>query len=166
VIGAPAAAERAAEPFASLLEAALRSNSAVMLAPARPARRSGSIVAIAARANDPSIEAATAIAVALGEDCIVLEPRAVARHVWRGAAEMARAPDAIWRGAAPRRTFAAEAMPHALQGSNGRFAVVTRGALADEIVLAIAATADVPVLSLDSRERSSADRAPRWLSPR
>ena len=73
-IGAPvAAAERAAEPFASLLEAAFGSSAAVMLAPARLARSAGPIVAIAAGPDDPSIAAAAAIAEAAGEQLVVVD---------------------------------------------------------------------------------------------
>jgi hypothetical protein len=77
VIVAPAAAaDRAAEPFASLLDAAFRSSAAVMLAPPRIARVTGSIVAIAAGPQDPSVETANAIAAAAGETLVVVEVRA------------------------------------------------------------------------------------------
>ena len=79
---------------------------------------------------------------------------------WRAGDGAGARCDPARRGA--RLTFAAEAIPNALQGSNGRFVVVTRGALADEIVLAIAAAADVPVLSLNARKLGAASR----VSPR
>jgi hypothetical protein len=143
-IGAPAvAAERAAEPFASLLEAAFRSSAAVMLAPARLARSAGPIVAIAAGPDDPSIEAATAIAGAAGEELVVVDVRAGAAEDWLAAR----------RAAGPRLAFADDALPQALQGLKERLAVVSRGAVGNRFALAIAATRGAPTLSVDGRER-------------
>jgi hypothetical protein len=143
-IGAPlAAAERAAEPFASLLEAAFGSSAAVMLAPARLARSAGPIVAIAAGPDDLSVEAATAIAGAAGEELVVVDVRAGAAEDWLAAR----------RAAGPRLAFADDALPQALQGLKERLAVVSRGAVGNRLALAIAATRGVPALSVDGRER-------------
>lgn len=139
----PAAAERAAEPFASLLEAAFASSAAVMLTPARPARSAGPIVAIAAGPDDPSVEAATAIAEAAGEEVVVVDVRPAAAEDWLAAR----------RAAGPRLAFADDALPQALRGLKERLAVVGRGAAADKIALAIAALRGVPTLSVDGRER-------------
>ena len=83
VIVPPAAADRAAEPFASLLAAAFGSAAAVMLAPARVARAAGAVVAIAASPDDPSVETASAIAEAAGERLVVVELRALAGDALR-----------------------------------------------------------------------------------
>lgn len=138
-IGAPAmAAERASEPFASLLEAAFRSTAAVMLAPARRARSAGPIVAIASRPDDPSVKAAAAIAGATGEELVVIDLGAGAADAWLAAR----------REAAPSLAFADDALPAALQRLKERLAVVSRGAVGDRIALAIAATRGVPALRL------------------
>jgi hypothetical protein len=143
-IGAPlAAAERAAEPFASLLEAAYRSSAAVLLAPARPARSAGPIAAIAAGPDDPSIAAAAAIAEATGEDLVVVDLRAGAAEDWLAAR----------RAAGPGLAFSDEALPQALQALRERMAVVSRGAVANRIALTIAATRGLPTLSVAARER-------------
>lgn len=64
-------AERATQQFSRLVDAALRSDAAVMLVPARAVRTAGPIVALAQSPNDPSIAAAARIAVAAREDLII-----------------------------------------------------------------------------------------------
>ena len=49
--------------------------------------------------------------------------------------------------------YAADAAPQALRGLAERLAVVTRGAIANDMALAIALARGVPVLSIDPRER-------------
>ena len=51
---------------AVLIEAAFRSDAAVLLLPHRLARRRGPIVAIATEADDPAVRAAAGIAAAIG----------------------------------------------------------------------------------------------------
>ena len=75
IVPPAAAADRAAEPFASLLEAVFASPAAVMLVPRRIARVAGSIVAIAATPDDPSVDVAGAIAAATGESLVVVDMR-------------------------------------------------------------------------------------------
>ncbi len=140
-IGAPpAAAERAAEPFASLLEAAFRSRAAVMLAPARPARSAGPIVAIAFGPDDPSLEAAAAIALATAAERVVVDIRTDAADAWLAAR----------RDAPPRAGADDDGMPAALRGLRERLAVMSRGAAQNRLALAIAATRGVPVLSVEA----------------
>jgi len=149
-IGAPAAAaERAAEPFASLLEAAFRSSAAVMLAPARRARSAGPVVAIASGPDDPSIAAAAAIAEAAGEEVVVVDLRPGAAEEWLAARRAAEPGAATRRGAAPKLAFADETLPQALQSVKERLVVVSRGAVGDRIALTIVATRGVPALSVD-----------------
>lgn len=66
-------ADHAVQEVAALLDAALRSASAVMLVPRDVARQSGTVVAIAGETDDPAIPAAAAIAACAGEDLIILE---------------------------------------------------------------------------------------------
>ena len=65
-------AEYATRQFALLVEAALQSAPAVMLAPARPSLRTGPIIAIASAPNDPSISAAAEIAIAAKGELVIL----------------------------------------------------------------------------------------------
>jgi hypothetical protein len=57
----------------AIADAAFRSEAAVLLVPGRVARRAGTIVAILTEPDDPSIEAAAAVAAAAKEDLIVIE---------------------------------------------------------------------------------------------
>lgn len=142
-LGAPGApAERAADPFASLLETAFASRAAVMLTPAREARSTGPIVAVAARADDPSIEAAREIAAATREELVVVDMRAEAAQDWL-AARRAAAPSAP----------SAEALPQALRRLSERLTVASRESLTASLAAALAAARGVPVLSIDGRER-------------
>ena len=65
-------------------------------------------------------------------------------------------------GVSPNRTgpvnYAAGAAPQALRGLTERLAVVTRGAVGNDIALSIALARGVPVLSIDLRERGRGDR--------
>ena len=159
VIVAPAAAgDRAAEPFASLLDAAFRSTAAIMLAPARVARAVGSIVAIAAAPDDPSVQAAAEIASAAGEDLVVVEVRAGAGGVMRVERRGGAADTGFRQTETGPINYAADAVPQALRGLTERLAVVTRGAVGNDIALAIALARGMPVLSIDTRERGRGDR--------
>ena len=146
-IGAPAtSAERAAEPIASLIEAAFRSAAAVMLAPARRARHAGPIVAVAATPNDPSVAAAAAIADAVGEKLIVVNFSAHAGSAW-GAARREGAPAAEVDG-----------LPPDLRRLRERLVVLSRGAAQDRLALAIAIARGVPTLSVDGGEEAAEAR--------
>ena len=136
-IGAPAAAaERATEPFASLLAAAFRSAAAVMLIPARPARRAGPVVALAAYADDPSVATAAAIAHALGEKLVVVDLSAGAGETW------------LTR----RRAVAGDDAPVGLRAVRERLAVISRGAARERLALTIVATRGAPTLIIDGAD--------------
>lgn len=77
----------------SLIEAALRSMAAaVTLVPRRLARRTGPVIAIAPQPADASIDAASAIAAATGEQLLVLEsPESIAEIRSESSAERAAA---------------------------------------------------------------------------
>ena len=66
-------AECATPKSLAVVAAALHSAAAVLLVPARVARHSGSIVAIATEPEDPSIEVAKAVAVAAKEELVIVE---------------------------------------------------------------------------------------------
>lgn len=143
------AAERATQQFAWLIEAALRSAAAVMFVPRRVARTRGPVAAVAATADDPSIRAAAAIAMAAKEDLVVIDVcetaideariRALAdefhvkiKHVVAGKASWSHLP--------------------ALQQVQERLLVVTRGAVAAAVAPAIASERRVPVLVVEPPE--------------
>jgi hypothetical protein len=72
--------DRATHQSAVLVEAAFRSDAAVLLVPHRIARRRGPIVAIATEADDPAIQAAAEVAAAIGEKLVVVESDQAAGH--------------------------------------------------------------------------------------
>ena len=151
IVPPAAAADRAAEPFASLLEAVFASPAAVMLVPRRIARVAGSIVAIAATPDDPSVDVAGAIAAATGESHVVVDMRraggkALRLEVRSGAGNHShRSPHG------GPVDYLAEAAPHALRGLRERLTVIDRGVLQNEIALAIALGRGAPVLSINPR---------------
>jgi hypothetical protein len=131
VLRAPAPADWAVEPQASLLQAAFESDAAVLLAPtSRPLER-GAVVALAARAADPCVAAARAIAEAAGA------PLEVAQ--WDAGGALIRRDE---RGAGR------------IQASRRRLLVVTRGGLPNEAASRAAMNLGAPLLSLRPRPRS------------
>ena len=153
IVPPAAAADRVAEPFASLLEAAFASPAAVMLVPRRIARPAGSIVAIAAP-DDPSVEVASAIAAATGESHVVVDMRraggeALHLEVRSGTGNHSHRP--LRAGPVD---YLVEAAPHALRELKERLIVISRGVLRNEIALAIALIRGAPVLSINPRERA------------
>ena len=150
IVPPAAAADRAAEPFASLIAAAFSSDAAVLLAPAMAGWVAGSIVAIAASPDDPSVEAASAIAEAAGEGLVVVDVRAIAGDALR----FARRREWNERIDEGPVDYAADAAHHALKGLAKRLTVVSRGAIRNEVELAVALARFAPVLSLRPRERA------------
>ncbi len=150
VIDAPAsAAERVAEPFASLVEAAFRSAASVMLAPRRSVRRAGPIAAIAGRPDDPSIGMAAAIAQLAGEAATIIQVRSHASIDTLQSPRIGRFADALRRGAPGIFDVAAEATGQALRQSGARLAVMSRSEPAADLALAIELSRFLPVLSID-----------------
>ena len=151
------AADRAAEPFASLLAAAFGSAAAVLLAPGRLTRAAGSIVAIAAVPDDPSVDAAGAIAAAMGENLVVVDMRRAGGEALRvelrsGMGNHSYGP--IHRGPVD---YLAEAAPYALRGLKERLTVLSRGAIRNDLALTIALARGAPVLSIDLGKRGRED---------
>ena len=153
IVPPAAAADRAAEPFASLIAAAFGSEAAVMLAPARPARAAGSIVAIATSPNDPSVEAASLIAAAAGERLVVVDARAIAGDMLRVERKREGGEGSSRIDEGPVK-YAADAAPHALRGLTERLTVISRGTIRNEVALTIALARGAPVLSIDAPDRA------------
>jgi hypothetical protein len=143
-------AERATQQFSWLLEAAFRSAAAVMLVPPHIARKKGPVVAIATSPDDPSIQAAAAIAFAAKEELAIIEADghdADDSRIRKLAADT---------GLTTRRVAAARlgladpaACAQAFRQIQERLIVMTRGALADGAASAIAAARRVPVLVVE-----------------
>jgi hypothetical protein len=158
-------AERAAQQFSWLQDAALQSEAAVMLVPRRIARRTGPVVAVAVTPDDPSIDAAAAIAVAAGEDLIVVE-------ACEGAADDARIRNlAADTGLTIKRVVAGKTPPldwgalsAAFSELQERLVVVTRGTLNHDAISMMTSARHVPVLVVeppDSVTRKAAPHATR-----
>ena len=141
------AAERATQQFAWLVQAAFQSAAAVMLVPPQIARIKGPIVAIATTPDDPSIYAATAIAIAAKEELVIIEADG---HDAEDSRNLADA------GLTIRRTAAAKsglrnpaACAQAFRQVQERLIVMTRGAFQDGMVSMIASARQVPVLVVE-----------------
>lgn len=151
-------AERASAQFNWLTEAVLGSSTAVLLVPARLARRKGPVVAIAATEDDRSIQAAAEIAASCGEELVIIdvdhpEPPLAAREP----ADDARLH--IERLSAPGGAFADPTLLHHAFGNlQERLIVMTRGAFHDSVAPTVASARNVPVLLVE--QASSAAQFP------
>ena len=150
LIDAPlTAADRVAEPFASMVESAFRSAAAVMLAPRKLARRSGPIVAVATRPDDPSIAMAQAIAALSGQTWRVLQVRPHVSSPTPPESPARRLPGALTRIATGAIDVAIGAAAQTLRQSGARLAVVSRREPAFGLALAIELATSAPVLSIE-----------------
>jgi hypothetical protein len=141
-------AERVTQQFIRLIEAAFRASASVMIVPCRIARFSGPVVALAAGPEDPSIDAAAAIASAARERLIVMGPRellapgsSLSKAIEAGGGRVEFVPTA----ALPNVTKLADD----LQRRGERLLVVTRGVLDDLQVPALASRRSVPVVVVE-----------------
>lgn len=155
-------AERAAQQFLWLVEAAFRSAAAVMLVPTRVARTTGPIAALAASPDDPSIQAAVAIARAAKEELIILE------------AYERDADDARIRELAADTSLTVKRVPAvkerlsdpaAFPQLRERLVVMSRGVFEDDGASMIAATRRVPVLVIEPPQVADADAVARQQTP-
>jgi hypothetical protein len=153
IVEHPNPAERMTQQFLWLREAAFRSAAAVMLVPGHIARTTGPIVAVAAALDDPSIDAASAIAAAAKEDLIIVHADGGApddRHIRRLAAGTSFTVKQLALG---RAAFSdPSALAHALRQIRERLIVMSRGAFDPLIASAIAAARHVPVLLVEPKE--------------
>ncbi len=146
-------AARATQQFSWLVNAAFQSAAAVMLVPARIARATGPVVAIALAPDDPSIRTAAAIAMAARENLIIVnasegkgddpKDRKIAadtdlliKHVFTGKASLS-----------DPATYA-----HALRSVQERLVVAARSVLAPELALTMASSRRIPVLVIAPSE--------------
>jgi hypothetical protein len=143
-------AERATQQFSWLLEAAFQAVAAVMLVPSNIARAKGPVVAIATSQDDSSIDAAAAIALAAKEELVIIEADGDEIDDTR-LRKLAAGTDLIIKRVAADRPGLADpaACAHAFRQIQERLIVMTRGALADRTVSAIAAARQVPVLVVE-----------------
>lgn len=143
-------AERATQQFSWLLEAAFQAVAAVMLVPSHIARAKGPVVAIATSQDDSSIDAAAAIALAAKEELVIIEADGDEIDDTR-LRKLAAGTDLIIKRVAADRPGLADpaACAHAFRQIQERLIVMTRGALADRTVSAIAAARQVPVLVVE-----------------
>jgi hypothetical protein len=143
-------AERATQQFSWLMEAAFQSAAAVMLVPPNIVRTKGPIVAIAATPDDPSIQAAAAIAVASKEDLVIIEADGHGTDGQYIQTVVADSGLSIKRIAATKVVLpdpATCAQP--FRQTQERLIVMTRAAFEDVVALTIAAARRVPVLVIE-----------------
>jgi hypothetical protein len=144
-------AGRATQQFSWPLEAAFQSAAAMMVVPARIARLTGPVVAVAVAPDDPSIRAAAGIAIAAKEDLIIL-------HVHEGKGDDPGAHKlAADTGLTIKHAFTGKASlsdpaacVEALHHVKERLVVITRGIFAPELALSIASSRRVPALVIAS----------------
>ena len=141
-------AERVTQQFIRLMDAAFRTSASVMIIPCRIARLSGPIVALASGAEDPSIEAAAAIANAAREKLIIVGPS----QPFSPNSSLSKAVEA----SGGRMEFASTAalpdvakLAGELQRWNERLLVMTRGVLDDAQVPTLASLRSVPVVVVE-----------------
>lgn len=155
-------AERATQQFSWLIEAAFHSAGAVMIAPSRITRTRGPVVAIAAARNDPCIDSAAAIAIAAGEELVVVAAYDGAtdnlpiRKLTAGSGLTIKhvAAGKITRSD-PLHVF------RALNQFNERLIVMTRDVLTNDMALRIASVRAVPLLVIEPIEVREGVAAPR-----
>jgi hypothetical protein len=144
-------AGRAIQQFSWPLEAAFRSDAAVMVVPARIGRLAGPVVAVAVAPDDPSIRAAAGIAIAAREDLVIVhahEGEGDDLGVRKLAADTGLTIKHVFIGKASLSDPAAcvEALRHVEE----RLVVIARGTFAPELALSIASSRRVPVLVIAS----------------
>lgn len=150
-------AERASSQFAWLTEAAFKSTSAVLLLPQRIVRNKGPVVAIAAMPDDPSIHAAAALAVAAGEELVIID--ADHQQVSIDTAPLSGGETGL---KVEQLTAAKSAFPdpaactQAFRHLQERLIVMTHGAFDDSVASIIASTRQVPVLVIEPPKHEDA----------
>lgn len=155
-------AERATRQFSWLLEAAFRSAAAVMLVPPQIVRTKGPVVAIAISPDDPSIQAAAAIALAAKEQLVTIETDgrdAGDPDIAKLTADTSLTIKPI--AAANIGLTDPAACAQVFRQIQERLIVMTRGAFAEGVASAIAAARRVPVLVVEPEEMAIAKTIPR-----
>jgi hypothetical protein len=143
-------AEYATRQFPLLMEAALQSAPAVMLAPAHPSLRTGPVIAIAAIPNDPCIYTAAEIAIAAKEELVIIcagaddESAAAVRELEAGPPLQIRSV----RGGENLLSSLAS-LSSLLDQLKGRFLVFTRGVTPLEALLRAGLFRRISVLAVE-----------------
>jgi hypothetical protein len=149
----PSPTQRATPQFSQLVSSALQSDAAVMLVPPQVSRTKGPVVAVVSGPDDPALPAAAQIASAAKEGLIVVETDGSSergRRTGEGdpsfeAAGLVTARVVI--GKSPLSDPAARA--DAFRDFKERLVVITRGVLAHETTLSVAAAGRVPLLVVE-----------------
>jgi hypothetical protein len=139
-------ADRATHQAAVFVDAAFRSDAAVLLLPHHIARRGGPIVAIATEADDPAVRAAAGVAAAIGEKLVLVESDQAA---WRQSAlSDPGVADLEAERLAPKlvRLTDSSGICSALSHVAERLVVMTRGAFDDAVPAMVASIRHIPVL--------------------
>ena len=155
-------AERATRQFAGLLDAAFRSAAAVMLVPPRIARMRGPVVAIARSDDDPSIQAAAAIASAAREELVILDADdqgADHPRLRKLATDSGLTVQHI--GAANIGLTDPAACAQSFRQIQERLIVMTRGVFGEGVASAIATARRVPVLVIEPSETAATEAVRR-----
>jgi len=150
IIEPTSATDRAGQQFMWLIEAAFRSDAAVMIVPPRIARISGPVLAIAARPDDSSIDAAAAIARAAKECLVILDVDSTRINDDAIRKRVAAAGDRIRHVVVGHRARSDPlALGRALQQFQERLVVLSRGIFDDRRTAALASIRNVPVLIVE-----------------
>lgn len=162
VIGEPvSAAERVAQQFSWLIEAAFRSAAAVMMVPSRIVRNHGPVVAIVTAPNDPSLAIAANFARAANEELTIVDvaAKAIEETKLRAVANA--------EGLAIRHIRAggvnlpnAASVEHALGPLHERLVVMTRGPSDAHAAALLAAHRRVPLLIVEPPESRTIKTVP------
>jgi len=142
-------ADRATHQSAVLVEAAFRSDAAVLLLPHRIARRGGPVVAIATEADDTTVRAAAGIAAAIGERLVLVESGQAAGH--QPALRNHGLVDFEVEHLVPKiaRVTDAAGICSVLAHCAERLVVMTRGAFDDATPAMVASLRHIPVLVVE-----------------
>ena len=142
-------ADRATHQAVLLIEAAFRSDAAVLLLPHRIARREGPVVAVATEANDPAVRAAAGVAAAIGEKLVVVGSDHVADH--QSVLDTLGPPGLDVERVVLKnmRPTDAAGICSALAHVTERLLVMTRGAFSDAVPALVASLRHIPVLFVE-----------------
>lgn len=150
-------AERATQQFVWLMQAAFRSAAAVLIVPPRIVRSKGPVAALATGAEDPSIGAAAAIAVAAREPLAVVDIGKTTideARIQALAAELGLTVTHVVAGETGRARLA-----EALAPLQERLVVITRGVVTDDLASSLASRRRVPVLVIEAPATATAPAA-------
>lgn len=155
---------RATQQFSWLIDAAFLSAAAVMLVPSRIIRTKGPIVAIAAAPNDPSIDAAAAIAMAAHEELIIAAAYDVTADdlsVRERVAGLGLTIKHFVAGKIARPD--PERFSHVFRELKERLLVMAQGSFDRDVALRMTSARRVPLLLVKPAEGAQSDAAPAQL---